>query len=75
MIDRYGSNGIGKFFSPKGTPYGDRVIPPFMENKPYIKYEILKPMTINNEKLLHGLNNQEEANNFYQTFQLINFEI
>jgi hypothetical protein len=32
IIDRYGSNGTGKYFSPLGTPYSERALPPYMKN-------------------------------------------
>ncbi|MET1250220.1 T7SS effector LXG polymorphic toxin [Sporolactobacillus sp. STCC-11] len=43
LIDRFGSNGSGKYFSPTGTPFKNRALPPFMENQPYTKYKIIKP--------------------------------
>lgn len=46
IIDRYGSNGTGKYFSPEGTSYGERALPPFMENEPYVKYEVLVPFDV-----------------------------
>ena len=41
IIDRYGSNGTGKYFSPLGTPYSERALPPYMKNEPYTKYKVL----------------------------------
>ena len=46
IIDRYGSNGNGQYFSPVGTSYGERALPPFMETQPYTQYEILKPFDV-----------------------------
>ena len=35
IIDRYGDNGSEKYFSPDGSSFGSRALPPFMKNKPY----------------------------------------
>nr|WP_205396240.1 glycohydrolase toxin TNT-related protein [Streptococcus lutetiensis] len=44
IIDRYGSNSNGRYFSPIGTNFENRALPPFMINEPYRKYIILKPI-------------------------------
>ena len=51
-IDRYGSNGTGKYFSPEGTSYGDRALPPFMEKEPYAKYEVLTPFEVKSGEIV-----------------------
>ncbi|UXH46457.1 T7SS effector LXG polymorphic toxin [Rossellomorea vietnamensis] len=40
-IDRYGSNPTGKYFSPVGTSYEKRALPPHMKDQPYTKYRII----------------------------------
>lgn len=45
IIDRYGEND-GRFFSPVGTDYESRALPPFMEVKPYKRYEIVVPFEV-----------------------------
>lgn len=45
IIDRYGGNS-GKFFSPDGTDYEARALPPFMEGEPYTRYEIVVPFEV-----------------------------
>src|SRR5690625_1307049 len=42
VIDRYGDNGGGQYFSPDGSSYESRALPPFMKDKPYEKYEVIK---------------------------------
>lgn len=42
-INRYGARG-GTFASPKGTPFGQRALPPSDAYKPYEAYEVLKPI-------------------------------
>ncbi len=51
VIDRYGSNGSGKYFSPKGTSYEQRALPPFMEEQPYTKYKVLRPLEVEAGKI------------------------
>ncbi|WLR42603.1 glycohydrolase toxin TNT-related protein [Bacillus carboniphilus] len=36
MIDRYGSNPSGQYFSPAGSSYESRELPPFMSEQPFI---------------------------------------
>lgn len=45
-IDRYGSNESGQYFSPAGSTYESRALPPFMEKEPYTVYEVLKPFKV-----------------------------
>jgi hypothetical protein len=49
MIDRYGGP-TGSFASPKGTPFGARALPPESLKKPYLQYEVLKPVEVNSGK-------------------------
>lgn len=67
IIDRYGSNGTGKFFSPEGTPYKERALPPFMENQPYTKYEVLKLMRTKSGKIAPWFDQPGGENNFFST--------
>jgi hypothetical protein len=49
MIDRYGGPS-GYFASPKGTPFGARALPDEALEKPYLQYEVLKPVNVNSGK-------------------------
>ena len=51
VIDRYGSNGSGKYFSPAGTSYEQRALPPFMEEQPYTKYKVVRPLEVDTGKI------------------------
>lgn len=42
MIDRFGSNSNGRYFSPIGSSFESRSLPPFMKKQPYSKYLVLK---------------------------------
>ncbi|WLR42593.1 TNT domain-containing protein [Bacillus carboniphilus] len=46
MIDRYGSNPGGQYFSPAGSSYESRALPPFMSKEPYTKYKVLKEFEV-----------------------------
>ena len=40
----------GKYFSPDGTSYEERALPPFMENTPYVRYEVVVPLEVESGK-------------------------
>src|SRR5690625_2045098 len=46
VIDRYGDNGSGKYYSPDGSSYESRALPPFMKDKPYERYEVIKEFEV-----------------------------
>ena len=51
VIDRYGLDD-GYYTAPAGTPYGHRSLAPGTENKPYSKFEIIKPITVEAGKVV-----------------------
>jgi len=48
-IDRYGTRD-GTFTAPEGTPYSKRALSPGSNNKPYEKYEVIKPIEVDSGK-------------------------
>ena len=46
IIDRYGSNGNGKYFSPDGISFESRALPPFMKGQPYTRYKVIRPFSV-----------------------------
>ena len=50
IIDRYGSSS-GKYFSPEGTSYEQRALPPFMEEQPYTKYKVMISLDVDSGKI------------------------
>ncbi|URZ02575.1 TNT domain-containing protein [Clostridium felsineum] len=42
IIDRYGDNASGRYFSPDGSSFESRALPPFMKDKPYERYKVLR---------------------------------
>jgi len=49
-LDRYGNRG-GEYMSPVGTPYEARALPPGKIADPYEQYQVLKPFTVDKEKI------------------------
>lgn len=45
-IDRFGSNDNGQYFSPAGSSYESRALPPHMKEQPYTKYVILRDFEV-----------------------------
>ncbi|MDR4887681.1 TNT domain-containing protein [Fredinandcohnia sp. QZ13] len=45
-IDRYGSNGSGQYFSPAGSSYESRALPPHMTQQPYQQYTIIREFDV-----------------------------
>lgn len=70
IIDRYGSNGTGKFFSPSGTSYGERALPPFMENEVYTQYRILQPIEVKSGKIAPWFNQSGNGTQFLSDYSV-----
>ncbi len=45
IVDRYGREG-GSFVSPKGTPFGQRSLPPDSASAPYRQYEVVGDLEV-----------------------------
>nr|WP_175476132.1 TNT domain-containing protein [Evansella caseinilytica] len=50
-IDRYGSNPSGQYFSPAGSSYESRALPPHMSEQPYTKYRVVKDFDVKSGKI------------------------
>lgn len=46
MIDRYGGSGYSRFFSPQGTAYWARSLPPGTAGQPLRTFEVVKPFEV-----------------------------
>jgi hypothetical protein len=44
IIDRYGDNLNADFFAPSGTPLEARSLAPGSETRPYVKFEVVRPL-------------------------------
>ena len=56
IIDRYGSNNNGQYFSPAGFSYGSRALPPHMINQPYTQYMIKQEFTVHSGRVAPWFN-------------------
>ncbi|MFV0550855.1 MAG: TNT domain-containing protein [Anaerorhabdus sp.] len=70
IIDRYGSNGTGKFFSPSGTSYRERALPPFMEKELYTQYRILQPIKVKSGKIAPWFNQTGNGTQFLSDYSV-----
>ncbi len=51
IIDRYGDNGTGQYFSPDGSSFESRALPPFMKEKKYERYKVLREFEVKSGKV------------------------
>ncbi len=70
-IDRYGSNPTGQYFSPEGTPYGSRALPPFMEKETCTVYEVLKPFKVKAGEICPWFDEPRLGTQFFTDFEII----
>lgn len=50
IIDRFGDNADGNYFSPAGTSYEARALPPYMETATHNEYKVLKEFNMKEGK-------------------------
>lgn len=50
LIDRIGTNGTGQYFSPAGSSFESRALPPYMESQPCTTYRVLQPFEVQSGK-------------------------
>lgn len=72
-IDRYGKNATGKYFSPAGSTYESRALPPFMEKEPYTVYEVLKPFKVKAGEICPWFEQPGLRTQFYTDFQIVDY--
>ena len=70
IIDRYGSNGSGRYFSPDGTPYAERALPPFMERQPYNRYRVVQPFDVKAGEIAPWFNQPGKGIQFLSDYSL-----
>ena len=70
IIDRYGSNGSGRYFSPDGTPYAERALPPFMERQPYNRYRVVQPFVVKAGEIAPWFNQPGKGIQFLSDYSL-----
>ena len=71
IIDRYGSNGTGQYFSPGGSSFESRALPPFMETQPYTQYEVLKPFEVKSGEIAPWFGQSGKGIQYYSDIEII----
>ncbi len=71
VIDRYGSNGTGQYFSPGGSSFESRALPPFMETQPYTQYEVLKPFEVKSGEIAPWFGKVGKGIQYYSDIEII----
>ncbi|WMT42026.1 glycohydrolase toxin TNT-related protein [Paenibacillus sp. D2_2] len=71
IIDRYGSNASGQYFSPAGSSYGSRALPPHMKLQPYTKYIIVKPFQVRSGKIAPWFDEVGEGVQYYSQIEIV----
>ncbi|MCM3042811.1 glycohydrolase toxin TNT-related protein [Paenibacillus motobuensis] len=71
IIDRYGSNASGQYFSPAGSSYGSRALPPHMKLQPYTKYIIVKPFQVRSGKIAPWFDEVGEGIQYYSQIEIV----
>ena len=74
IIDRYGSNGTGKYFSPLGTPYSERALPPYMKNEPYTKYKVLVSFEVKSGEIVPWFDEVGGGTQYLSTYSVDEFK-
>lgn len=74
IIDRYGSNGTGKYFSPLGTPYSEIALPPYMKNEPYTKYKVLVSFEVKSGEIVPWFDEVGGGTQYRSTYSVDEFK-
>lgn len=69
-IDRYGDNGNAQFFSPNGTPWSQRSLPPGSEDKKFISLEVLKEIPCSSGEIAPWFNQLGGGIQYYTNIQI-----
>ena len=72
-IDRFGSNGSGKFFSPNGSSYGSRALPPFMSEQPYTSYKVIKKFDVKFGKIAPWFGERGLGTQYFSDTKILDF--
>lgn len=70
IIDRYGANDTGKYFSPDGSSYESRALPPFMRDMPYERYEVVKPFEVKSGTVAPWFDEPGMGKQYYTDIQI-----
>ncbi len=70
IIDRFGDNGTGRFFSPDGSDFESRALPPFMKDKPYERYTILREFECKSGKIAPWFDQEGYGIQFFTDYKI-----
>lgn len=70
MIDRIGSDTTGKYFSPLGSSFESRSLPPFMKNQPYTEYKVMKSFNIYSGKVAPWFDQPGGGTQYFTDFMI-----
>lgn len=70
FIDRFGSNGTGQYFSPAGSSYGSRALPPFMKDQPYNRYQVIRPFEVTSGEIAPWFGEPGKGVQHYTNFKV-----
>ena len=68
--DRFGDNGTGKYFSPEGSSFGSRGLPPFMLDKPHQHYKVLKEFRCKTGEIAPAFGQEGKGIQFFTDYQI-----
>ncbi|APC47316.1 T7SS effector LXG polymorphic toxin [Virgibacillus halodenitrificans] len=74
VIDRFGDNGTGKYFSPDGSSFESRALPPFMKDKPYERYEVIREFNVKSGRVAPWFDQEGKGIQFYSDYQIKDFD-
>jgi predicted small secreted protein len=72
-IDRFGSNGSGKFFAPNGSSYGSRALPPFMSEQPYTSYKVIKEFDVKSGAIAPWFGERGLGTQYFSDTKILDF--
>lgn len=70
IIDRYGDNNNGQYFSPDGSSYESRALPPFMKDKPYERYEVVKEFKVDAGTVAPWFDEKGLGTQYYTSYKI-----
>lgn len=71
IIDRYGSNPSGQYFSPAGSSYGSRALPPHMKSQPYTKYIVEREFEVKSGSIAPWFDEVGEGVQYYSQIEIV----
>ncbi|MEI3604981.1 TNT domain-containing protein [Pseudogracilibacillus sp. SE30717A] len=74
IIDRYGDNNNGQYFSPDGSSYESRALPPFMKDKPYERYKVVKEFKVDAGTVAPWFDEKGLGTQYYTDYKIRGFD-